>query len=434
MKLPYFTNPDSELIRSGRGRDPLGLQPVWSAFGRELVPYLASPVTQVSGIKSILLIHWLADCPLKDFFNAEKKPSFRSFFRLMEGVLEYFLYKSPKNSVPQLCYGIRALAADANNFRVTYDDGRTAVNGLYQYYRGTCRRAGLLSSDWVVPEHISKVFNKIWTADLSQILINHLEPSLKIKGDPLYPHNILLDNKINNALKRFFQDEEINEILRQQIFKDHPYISFARECAALLTNLTEPEPSDGWIKWRIDQLYNSINNETNTAHSLCSSLQHIQKCEPFVLLLQDCFDYMAASQGSKIDTVAQEIQDLENTLSQRAQGQNNTLRKRAEAFLTLDEKNDRMRELVALAQSLLNNATFSVFLINLLNHHKKCMTDRERTPLVLEEGEILVVTETADRDKKAIIEHMDSGVPWSNDYYFSTAGTIYHQLFGGSNG
>ena len=77
MTLPFFTKPDPDLIRSGSGRDFLGLQPVWSGFGRKLVPHLATPVTQISGIKAVLLIHWLADEPLKDFLSDEKKRGFR---------------------------------------------------------------------------------------------------------------------------------------------------------------------------------------------------------------------------------------------------------------------------------------------------------------------------------------------------------------------
>ncbi|MFM0362174.1 hypothetical protein [Paraburkholderia sediminicola] len=57
--LPYFTDADAAWSRSSGGRDPLGLLPVWSAFGRRLVPNLASPVGQVNGIKAVVPIQWL---------------------------------------------------------------------------------------------------------------------------------------------------------------------------------------------------------------------------------------------------------------------------------------------------------------------------------------------------------------------------------------
>jgi len=145
LQYPYFTNSDPALVRSGGGRDPLSLLPVWSSFGRVLVPNLASPVTQVNGVIAVLFIHWLYERPLEKFFSEGDK-SFRQYFRLIEGLLEYFLWNaSPSHNGH--CFGTRALSADGDDFKVTARDARTAVNGLYQYYRGTCRRADLLDGD-----------------------------------------------------------------------------------------------------------------------------------------------------------------------------------------------------------------------------------------------------------------------------------------------
>ena len=59
--MPYFTDKDTALVRSLGTRDPLGFLPVWSAFARQLVPNVASPVVQVDGIKAVLLIFWLGE-------------------------------------------------------------------------------------------------------------------------------------------------------------------------------------------------------------------------------------------------------------------------------------------------------------------------------------------------------------------------------------
>ena len=57
MKLPASTAADPLLMRSDNGRDPLGLLPVRSEFGRHVVPYLAGPVAQIRGITAVPLIH-----------------------------------------------------------------------------------------------------------------------------------------------------------------------------------------------------------------------------------------------------------------------------------------------------------------------------------------------------------------------------------------
>ncbi len=79
MQLPTFTIKDDQLIRGGSKRDPLGLMPVWTAVGRELIPNLASGVNQTEGVQSIVLIY--ACYPLVIYTEQlEELWSFRSFF------------------------------------------------------------------------------------------------------------------------------------------------------------------------------------------------------------------------------------------------------------------------------------------------------------------------------------------------------------------
>jgi hypothetical protein len=84
----YFTANDPKLIRADSGCDPLGLLPVWSALGRDLVPYLVTPVKQLNGAKAVLLIHWL-EKPMDEIIQ-KNGAGFPSFFRLTEGLLEYY--------------------------------------------------------------------------------------------------------------------------------------------------------------------------------------------------------------------------------------------------------------------------------------------------------------------------------------------------------
>ena len=155
--LSLFTQVDPELNRESAGRDPLGLLPVWSAIGRELVPNLASPVLQANGIRAVLLIHWLGERPrLQELLtNAARQ---RGFIRLMEGVIEYWL----KQSGLPICYGSQALLSGGTAFTVSARSGKTVVNGLHQYYRGSCERAGLVDDDWRVDAWLGDLFERVW--------------------------------------------------------------------------------------------------------------------------------------------------------------------------------------------------------------------------------------------------------------------------------
>jgi hypothetical protein len=109
--FPYFTDPDPLLTRQSTGRDPLGMLPVWSQIGRGLVPHIASPVLQLNGIKAILLIHWLTEVPALQPLLAPKG-RVRGFFRLMEGLIEYWLHKQGET----VCFGSQALHAGGEEF------------------------------------------------------------------------------------------------------------------------------------------------------------------------------------------------------------------------------------------------------------------------------------------------------------------------------
>lgn len=418
--FPYFTAPDPKLIKSGGGRDPLGLQPVWSAFGRGLVPNLASPVTQINGINAVLLIHWLFEKPLAKFFSDEER-SFRDFFRLMEGLLEYYCWNS-STSHNANCYGTRALSADGDAFKVIADDHRTAVNGLYQYYRGTCRRADLLSNEWMVSSAVDETFSKCWNSQAINALESVLTDPLSKRKAALLPADVFSKHHaLKKAVASTFSSTELRKILRVQLLGEACHVAFAKKCAEL-TGQKESVGKEGWIYWYFQQLENWMEQEGCPAKILNDNLQHAQKCEPFLLVLQDCFDFMLASPSMKLSEVAKDL----NKFKQEIQG-------RAIAFLQLSPflDTERMRQMNLLAEKALCGT--EDFLTALVEHHRKCMEERYRDPqVVLDEGK-LIVPGPSEQSKMAILDRLKTGNPWSNGYYLWNAGEIYRQLFPGGD-
>ena len=57
----YFSKPDEELVSSGSSRDPLGLQPVWSHFGRQLIPSLTTVSTRSHHFSRLLVSLYCRD-------------------------------------------------------------------------------------------------------------------------------------------------------------------------------------------------------------------------------------------------------------------------------------------------------------------------------------------------------------------------------------
>ncbi|MCA9664201.1 MAG: hypothetical protein KC503_01395 [Myxococcales bacterium] len=72
----HLTKLDEELAASGGSRDPLGLQPVWSYFGRKLVPSLTTVSTRSQHFSRLLLAlscrdTWLAQRPGTELSGVE---------------------------------------------------------------------------------------------------------------------------------------------------------------------------------------------------------------------------------------------------------------------------------------------------------------------------------------------------------------------------
>ena len=412
MNLPAFTNPDPRLIRSDSGRDPLGLLPIWSEFGRHLVPNLAGPVTQIKGITAVLLTHYLFE---KLFTNPglNGRIDFRAYFRLMEGLLEWYLWRELEG---RHCFGMQTFATGAI-FTVKADDSRTVINGLYQYYRGTCRRARLLSPEWDVEREVAESLAAAWSpganAQLKPILLRYLAQN----SGPMTPSDVFKGNpKLRDALKAVFTSQTLNRLLHDRLFGDRAHLDLARHCSDLLNATADPEKTPlGRTLMLLEQLRERI-TESDLAYGLRDHLERIAKCEPFLIAVQDSFDYMRCRPGARIDDVAAGLT-----------GYSEVIAKRARNFLGLADsaRNARSRQMLALAEAAC--AGFGGFLPAILEYHTNVAEDRDREPMVMLEGNRILALIPPDRHADEIRRRLEKGYPWDNGYYLATAGNLYSQ-------
>lgn len=399
---PYWTEPDAALIRNAGGRDPLGMLPVWSKVGRRLVPYLASPVYQVDGIKAVLLIQWLLQACV---VPASKT---RGFYRLMEGMVEYWLWKNKQENI---CFGSQRLAAEQDDFEVDASSQSTAVNGLYQYYRGTCRRAGFVSDAWEPRKDIAAQFRRIWQrADLAA-LQKQLGAAIDSAEGALRPARVLaLSTKLDRCLAATFDKSFLSEVLNETLLGDADRCELAGKVRAL---------RDAGHK-QVEELVPLLDFP-----SLRQGLDDIGRCERFLLVLQDVFDLLCQADGRSVDAAADEITEHYGRICQVAAD-----------FLLLDHQapSGRLRQLLELAAALArkpaNARPALVFFIQgLADYHRTCMTERGRDPLLVVEGQSLVTLIPGERAPEEAHARLRTGSPWMNDYYLPTAAAIHGQLF-----
>lgn len=403
--LPYLTGPDSSLARSSGGRDPLGLQPVWSAVGRQLVPHIASPVRQIGGIKAVLLIHWLVD--RESIRKLMKSGRERGFFRLMEGLVEYW-FRANERSV---CFGSQSLAAAAERFAVTVNARNTVANGLHQYYRGSCRRAGLLDGGWKVRGDLQSRLEKLWDADATRALATAIAPCMS--GRPLVAGTVLADAAMNRALLDVFDSEDLNKALRETLFGSETHRSLVREYGAL--------------RRREHTWYFGQDHASLSFPQLANELEDMRRCEPFLVTLQDVFDLARADAGSSLDSFASKLQPHFDAMHERAR-----------EFLMIADRpgGERMRRMQVLAAALLpeqgrgRDRCLRDFVGALVRHHVVSMDERGRDPMMFVEGGTLVLSAPGDRDVEDANRRLQEGYPWMNGYYLDAAADLYEQLYG----
>lgn len=404
--LPFFTSRDDALVRATSVRDPLGLIPVWSGIGRELVPHLASGVGNLDGIKAVLLINWLTQDPLKEI-DARNS---RTCFRLLEGMLEYYLWAEPDK---QHCFGTRALESP-RGFQVNPHDPSTAVNGLYQYYSGSCRRAGLLNGDWELAPEVATALKQCWSDAATQAMKPDFKRVMEDRRQTYLPKKVLeASEPLHAALRNVFASARLTTVLQGQLLGNAAQVALARHCAAVRGQ--KPPSPDRFVA----RLAQRLQDAQDAASTLQPSLTRVVHCEQFLVLLQDSFDLLRVLDRRPLDDATTYL------------GPHQAAHKaKAEHFEALFDAhtNERDSQIALLAREMTQGSTRS-FLQELAGHHQRLMRERGAEPLVfLEEGRI-VSPLGEDRTLPEVLRRLKAGTPWINDYYLSTAGAIYGQLF-----
>lgn len=111
----FFTQKDNDISGTSQ-RDPLGLQPIWSYYGRQVINHLTTISTNIHGFREVLLC--LSIC---NELNGLKKDL--SYFDLILIFEQLFIYTSiSKNTIEGI------LGADNGNARFITNNGNPEIS------------------------------------------------------------------------------------------------------------------------------------------------------------------------------------------------------------------------------------------------------------------------------------------------------------------
>ena len=416
---PFFSNKDEDLITGDTIRDHMGVLPIWSTVARELVPHLANSISNINGIIAILFIYSFD----KHYLKEKNEIRFRQYFRLMEGLIEYYLaFEAGSNSTP--CFGSRLLNSNSSeSIRIYPEDRRTFANGLHQYYRGTCRRAKVISDDWEIDEKIDQIlyttYFKPKQNEAITLLYDELRKALKKdKPEEINPGKLFSNGLITELFTSLFEHDEVRHYLRNTLYGDRDIKYYAYSCSVVVSEYADD--SKNTILENLSIYITENNKDWHYFHQL----ENQHNCEPFLSTIVDCFNLIQVFTGDKIASVSDYLIDAHEELSRKA-----TL------FLKLkpDFSGGRFDDLYVVAEHAAGNE-ISQFLTSLIDYQTSIMARRDKEPMVVIEGGVIQkLTDYIVSDKKDSLENIKRSNLMRNNYFIWTTATIYAQLYEESN-
>jgi len=416
---PFFSDKDSELLRQGSVRDYLGLLPIWSRIARKLEPNLSGAIRSYLGLEAVLFIYYLEENHVPESLKQGK--NFRKLFQYMEALIEYYFHHILKI---EPCFGSRLLKGNSADVEIEISSA-TVVNGLYQFYRGTCRRAGMLSKDWVLDDAIVSTMESICTVHSSEMnnLVKLIETKILAKNVSIKPSEIFLNNNLITLFHDIFKSEKLKTYIRNCLYKDSDLKYYASACASVRSIRKE---QGGYSELNLAQHLGTYIAADNKQWPYFSELKQIKDAEPFLSLLDDCFQLLHLYAGRKLSEL--ELIFADKKLKQALQSKAINFKKIISNGSDYDTK--RFTSLFDMA-SLLEKEDVKSFLLALLSYHRSIMKTRGANAMITLEGNYLrVISEMQSLEQAALLDSISDKSPWKNGYYINTSAGMYNQLHG----
>jgi hypothetical protein len=424
ISVPFFSDKDSDLLKQSSVRDHLGLLPVWSTIARKLEPNLSGTIHYYQGLEAVLFIYYLEQ---EYFKNAlEGSNDFRKFFRYMEALVEYHLFYELGIGP---CYGARLLTKSNQKESIEISTA-TAVNGLYQFYRGTCRRSGMISKDWVLSVKASGVFEKICNpySDKIKGLVSFIEKKILIKDKKITPIEVFSDNNILSLFNDLFKSSELKGYVRDSLYVNSDLEYYSKACSSVRSSRNREKENEVAIHSNLSQDLERFIMDDNKSWPYFTELRNITDSEPFLSLLDDCFQLLHLYDGRSISEVSAILENSKVDVKEIMQRKSQAFYSTISSYSDFDSK--RIKKLLNMANSLAIGEV-KVFLIELLEYHRSIMKSRDAgAMIILEGGKLHVASEIQGSEEEELVVSITNGSPWKNNYYINTTASIYNQLHG----
>jgi hypothetical protein len=407
---PYFvTEPDKELIRATASRDPLGILPVWSARGRDLVPHLTEQTGRAAGFQLLLSAYGLWERFAAAYPN--RSGDLRAFYLLVEQA--FARATAHINNDWNLPGRRRTLALrDSPDAIISLDRQHWLLDnqlgtGTYGLYRGASGRGKLLTEDLrVLAPSVRVVFDASpglsasQERDLFRLVSTAIDAPEKGAALSVRPNNGLA-----SALSEIVTKLPQRALLRSNLIETTP------RCHALARLLRTPEFKDGEIDRRqfLVRAQATLPNDQDT-------LQAVILCESFLAPIENIFRWLCGQHGEQVREVSStldvnlpRLRLAQRDFLQSGKYPAGTARDRFNAYGMYIDLSDQL--------SLIHS---------LLILHESVSKERGRSPWVsIDDTGRLSAAVEVDEVRK---ESFNPDRAWRNDYYLDPLRSVASDL------
>ncbi|GEM_PF-1664309 len=414
-----FTKEDPDLLGGVSIRDPLGLQVLWSAMGRKIIPHLTEQTTRVEGFQILITIFYLYEKfkeRIERDFNeyrpqlkgksAKQTFSLENFFFFAEQAFAYVYFNQVGEwNLP----GQRQVAAFAKEPMLS--ERRPILraqlsNGIWGLYRGAAIRANLLNE---TGQYLSN--------DAAKVLVLNEEYDRRSWGGLYYYiRTAMLESECaisthgHGTLVQMMVDI-IDSTPERRLLREH------------LLN-----PPNGEIVRPFAEMASPFLREKNDLRALFRKgrrefpaqaihFENILKCEDYISSLESVFEFLLHFNGKKLETAAGDLSmDL------------NRFEDARKKFIEIDTwPNGLARQRsVFLAQSIETNSARGL-IESLVRAHSGIADSRGAVKWIVIGDDGRIACETAPLTAEPDLR-VTPGRGWRYDYYVNPLVSIYRGL------
>ncbi len=311
--LPFLTLPDPNAQVKG-SRDPLGIQEIWSYFGRKVVGNLTTVSNSVHGFTTTLLGFYFAE----NIRAQEPKLSTAEIFLKWEQMVAYTRIKlCDAGGEVRGVERVRKNLANSDTVKISASRDRQilsnqAMYGLYGLFSGPARVSGLLIEGGKLTsearQHVEQNLLPFLNQNFSQCTATIL--SLLTKAE--FDYDVRESNRVSAAIAELMQSDKkgkpkllpaTKKFYQEHLLyggKQNAVRNAQTELAALFTEATE---FHSWRLWLLATL-----QESTLSAVLRTRLELIVSCDGLMTLATALFNYLLSVTNQTKDDVAEQVQ------------------------------------------------------------------------------------------------------------------------------